>query len=53
MPEKTVAGAGGEPQTHGTEETDVAMIGAGPVVFQRGTFNMRCHVIDVLEVPGG
>ena len=53
MPEKTGAGAEDEPWTQGTEETDVTIIGAGPVVFQRGTLDMRCHVIDVLEVSGG
>ncbi len=37
--------------------TDVAIIGAGPVglfaVFECGMLNMRCHLIDVLEAPGG
>ena len=38
-------------------ETDVAIIGAGPVglfaVFQCGMLRLRCHVIDALDVPGG
>lgn len=37
--------------------TDIAIIGAGPVglfaVFECGMLNMRCHVIDVLEMIGG
>jgi thioredoxin reductase (NADPH) len=38
-------------------ETDVAIIGAGPVglfaVFECGMLKMHCHVIDALEVIGG
>ncbi len=38
-------------------ETDVAIIGAGPVglfaVFECGMLRMRCHVIDALEAIGG
>ncbi|MGE0717451.1 MAG: NAD(P)/FAD-dependent oxidoreductase [Alphaproteobacteria bacterium] len=38
-------------------ETDVAIVGAGPVglfaVFECGMLRMRCHVIDALDVPGG
>lgn len=37
--------------------TDVAIIGAGPVglfaIFECGMLDMRCHVIDALEAPGG
>ncbi|HEB79254.1 MAG TPA: NAD(P)/FAD-dependent oxidoreductase, partial [Rhodospirillales bacterium] len=37
--------------------TDVAIIGAGPAglfgVFQCGMLNMRCHVVDALEMVGG
>ncbi len=37
--------------------TDVAIIGAGPVglfaVFECGMLDMRCHVFDALDVPGG
>ena len=38
-------------------ETDVAVIGAGPVglfaVFECGMLGMRCHVIDALDTTGG
>jgi len=38
-------------------ETDVAIVGAGPVglfaVFECGMLEMRCHVFDALDVPGG
>ncbi len=38
-------------------ETDVVVIGAGPVglfaVFELGLLNMKCHVIDILDKPGG
>jgi thioredoxin reductase (NADPH) len=41
----------------GVHETDVVVIGAGPTglfaVFECGMLKMRCHVIDVLEAPGG
>jgi thioredoxin reductase (NADPH) len=37
--------------------TDVAIIGAGPVglfaAFECGMLEMRCHVFDALDVPGG
>jgi thioredoxin reductase (NADPH) len=40
-----------------THSTDIAIIGAGPVglfaVFQAGMLEMRCHVIDALDAPGG
>lgn len=43
--------------TNPTHETDVAIIGAGPVglfaVFECGMLKMRCHVIDALEATGG
>jgi thioredoxin reductase (NADPH) len=46
-----------EHQSNAIEETDIAIIGAGPVglfaVFQCGMLNMKCHVIDVLDAPGG
>jgi len=39
------------------QQTDVAIIGTGPVglfaVFECGMLDMRCHVFDALEVPGG
>jgi thioredoxin reductase (NADPH) len=38
-------------------QTDVVIIGAGPValfaVFELGLFDMRCHLIDILDRPGG
>jgi len=39
------------------QQTDVAIIGAGPVglfaVFECGMLEMRCHLFDALEAPGG
>jgi len=42
----------------GTEiVTDVVVIGAGPVglfaVFELGLLDLKCHVIDILDRPGG
>ncbi len=38
-------------------ETDIAIIGAGPVglfaIFECGMLRMRCHVVDALDVVGG
>ena len=38
-------------------ETDVAIIGAGPVglfaIFECGMLRMRCHVVDTLDAVGG
>lgn len=40
-----------------TTHTDVLIIGAGPIglfaVFELGLFDMRCHLIDILDRPGG
>lgn len=40
-----------------TITTDVVIIGAGPVgifaVFELGLLDMRCHLIDILDRPGG
>ena len=40
-----------------TIKTDVVIIGAGPVglfaVFELGLFDMTCHLIDILDRPGG
>lgn len=40
-----------------THETDVVIIGAGPVglfaIFECGMMNMRCHVVDALDMTGG
>ena len=49
------------PLTHHTpgqhHTTDVAIIGAGPVglfaVFELGLLNIKCHLIDILNRPGG
>lgn len=39
------------------QQTDVAIIGAGPVglfaVFECGMLDMKCHVFDALDGPGG
>ena len=38
-------------------ETDAVIIGAGPcglfTVFEMGLLDMKCHVIDILDRPGG
>jgi thioredoxin reductase (NADPH) len=43
--------------TNTTIETDIIIIGAGPVglfaVFEAGLLKLRCHIIDVLPQPGG
>jgi thioredoxin reductase (NADPH) len=40
-----------------TQTTDACIIGAGPVgifaVFQLGLLDMKCHVVDILDKPGG
>jgi thioredoxin reductase (NADPH) len=40
-----------------THKTDVAIIGAGPVglfaVFELGLLDMQCHLVDILDRPGG
>src|SRR5690606_21789598 len=40
-----------------THKTDVVIIGAGPVglfaVFELGLLDMKAHVIDILDLPGG
>jgi thioredoxin reductase (NADPH) len=37
-------------------ETDVVIIGAGPVglfaVFELGLYDLKCHLIDILDRPG-
>ncbi len=39
------------------EKTDVIIVGAGPVglfaVFELGLVDLKCHVIDILDKPGG
>jgi thioredoxin reductase (NADPH) len=38
-------------------ETDVAIVGAGPVglfaIFECGMLGFKCHVVDALDMPGG
>lgn len=38
-------------------ETDVVIIGAGPVglfaVFELGLLDLKCHLVDILDRPGG
>ena len=45
------------PKTMTIHETDVAIVGAGPVglfaVFECGMLQIRCHVIDTLDMIGG
>ncbi len=40
-----------------TIETDVVIVGAGPVglfaVFELGLLDLKCHLIDILDRPGG
>ncbi len=40
-----------------TQKTDVVIIGAGPTglfaVFELGLNDMKCHLIDILDRPGG
>lgn len=41
----------------GTHETDVVIIGAGPVglfaVFELGLLDVKCHLVDILDKVGG
>jgi thioredoxin reductase (NADPH) len=41
----------------GHHTTDVAIVGAGPVglfaVFELGLLNIKCHLVDILNRPGG
>ncbi len=45
------------PEPGGTHETDVIIIGAGPAglfaVFELGLLNLNCHLVDILDQPGG
>ncbi len=38
-------------------ETDVIIVGAGPcglfAVFELGLLNLKCHLVDILDKPGG
>jgi thioredoxin reductase (NADPH) len=52
MQGKTVSAPAGE-----AHETDVIIVGAGPVglfaVFELGLLDLKAHVVDVLDKPGG
>src|ERR1041385_7282457 len=41
----------------GTHSTDVIIVGAGPVglfaVFELGLLDMKAHLVDILDRPGG
>ncbi|MFZ4125835.1 MAG: NAD(P)/FAD-dependent oxidoreductase, partial [Rickettsiales bacterium] len=41
----------------GTHTTDVVIVGAGPcglfAVFELGLLNIKCHLVDILNRPGG
>ncbi|TGW04653.1 NAD(P)/FAD-dependent oxidoreductase, partial [Mesorhizobium sp. M2D.F.Ca.ET.145.01.1.1] len=41
----------------GIISTDVLIVGAGPVglfaVFELGLLDLKCHLIDILDKPGG
>ncbi|TIW79933.1 MAG: NAD(P)/FAD-dependent oxidoreductase, partial [Mesorhizobium sp.] len=41
----------------GIISTDVVIVGAGPVglfaVFELGLLDLKCHLIDILDKPGG
>ena len=45
------------PANGGPIETDVAIIGAGPIglfaVFELGLLDLKCHLIDILDRAGG
>src|SRR5215467_8501642 len=38
-------------------ETDVVIVGAGPIglfaVFELGLLDLKCHLVDILDRPGG
>src|SRR3954465_10458432 len=40
-----------------SHETDVVIIGAGPIglfaVFELGLLDLKCHLVDILDRPGG
>jgi thioredoxin reductase (NADPH) len=39
------------------QETDVVIVGAGPIglfaVFELGLLDLKCHLVDILDRPGG
>ncbi len=56
-PDFTVMPAPDAGSTPDAVQTDVIIIGAGPVglfaVFELGLVDMKCHLVDILEKPGG
>ena len=44
-------------QPGGAHKTDVIIIGAGPcglfAVFELGLLGIKCHLVDILDKPGG
>ena len=44
-------------ETNAMMETDAVIVGAGPVglfaVFELGLLDLKCHLIDILDRPGG
>lgn len=59
--EKDVANMSTQAPAQGTKEnpiqTDAVIVGAGPcglfTVFEMGLLDMKCHLIDILDKPGG
>ncbi len=53
----TSAALQASPQDGERYETDVVIIGAGPcglfAVFELGLLDLKCHVVDILDRPGG
>ncbi|MSP94460.1 MAG: NAD(P)/FAD-dependent oxidoreductase [Alphaproteobacteria bacterium] len=45
------------PEAGKATETDVIIIGAGPIglfaVFELGLLDLKCHLVDILDRPGG
>jgi thioredoxin reductase (NADPH) len=48
---------GREPEFEPPQETDVVIVGAGPIglfaVFELGLLDLKCHLVDILDRPGG
>jgi thioredoxin reductase (NADPH) len=46
-----------QPAAAARHETDVIIIGAGPIglfsVFELGLLDLKCHLVDILDRPGG
>ncbi|MFA5958774.1 NAD(P)/FAD-dependent oxidoreductase [Hyphomicrobium sp.] len=54
---ETTPSVSGSPESAGPFETDAVIIGAGPcglfAVFELGLLDIKTHVIDILDRPGG